>query len=209
MQQQGMTAGAIIKESYQLARKLGEGGMGEVWEAFNPRLPKVKYAIKFLFGHSTTSEQFERFQREAKILTALDHENITRIHDLDFSYHPPFIVLEYLDGEPLSNRLERAREHGQMGLPLPEVINILGQVGAALKTTHARGVIHRDLKPENIYLCHQPNSSTPLVKVLDFGVSKMSGEEQITQHQQGFLGTPQYMSPEQALGYENLDHRAD
>lgn len=209
MQQQGMTAGAIIKESYQLARKLGEGGMGEVWEAFNPRLPKMKYAIKFLFGHSTSSEQCERFQREAKILTALDHENITRIHDLDFNYQPPFIVLEYLDGEPLSSRLARAREYGQVGLPLTEVVHILRQVGAALKVTHSRGVIHRDLKPDNIYLCNQAGAQIPLIKVLDFGVSKMSGEQQITQHQQGFLGTPQYMSPEQALGYENLDHRAD
>jgi serine/threonine protein kinase len=209
MEQKGMTSGALIRESYQLARKLGEGGMGEVWEVFNPRLPKVKYAIKFLFGHSQTSEQFERFQREAKILTALEHKNITKIHDLDFEHDPPFIVLEYLDGEPLSERLARARLNNQRGLPMPEVLYILEQVGEALKVTHQRGVIHRDLKPENIYLCRQANSSQPLVKVLDFGVSKMSGEQQITQHQQGFLGTPQYMSPEQALGYEDLDHRAD
>ena len=209
MEQKGMTSGTLIRGSYQLARKLGEGGMGEVWEVFNPRLPKKKYAIKFLFGHSSTSEQFERFQREAKILTALEHENITKIHDLDFDHTPPFIVLEYLDGEPLSDRLTRARRDHQRGLPLGEVLYILKQVGAALKVTHQHGVIHRDLKPENIYLCRQAHSDEPLVKVLDFGVSKMSGEQQITQHQQGFLGTPQYMSPEQALGYDDLDHRAD
>lgn len=209
MEQQDLSEGRLIRDRYQLAQKIGEGGMGEVWAAFNPRLPKVRYAIKFLFGHTQDSEQFNRFQREAKILSALSHENITQIHDVDFSHDPPFIVLEYLQGEPLSDRLKTARDQGLRGLPLYEVIHIARQVGAALTATHAQEVIHRDLKPENIFLCHTAKDPLPWVKMLDFGVSKMSGEQKITQHLHGFLGTPQYMSPEQALGHDDLDHRAD
>ena len=204
-----LSAGRLIRDRYQLTQKIGEGGMGEVWAALNPRLPKVKYAIKFLFGHAKDSEQFERFQREAKILSTLTHENITQIHDVDFTHSPPFIVLEYLEGEPLDKRLSSARAQGLQGLPLYEVCHIFKQVGAALRATHAQGVIHRDLKPENIFLCHNQEDPSPRVKVLDFGVSKMNGEQKITQHLHGFLGTPQYMSPEQALGYDDLDHRAD
>lgn len=209
MTEQGMAEGTLIQDRYRLIRMLGAGGMGEVWEAQHYQLPKIKYAIKFLFSYGQDSEQFERFSREAKILHHLDHINITKIYDVQLQHTPPFITLEYLEGEPLSERLKRARERGENGLPIHEVISIIKQVRDALEVTHQQGVIHRDLKPENIYLCDIEGSHYPLVKVLDFGVSKMSGERQITQHQQGFLGTPQYMSPEQALGNENLDSRAD
>ena len=204
----GLTEGVLIQERYRLARKLGAGGMGEVWEAHHPLLHKNRYAIKFLFGYGQESEQFERFSREAKILARLEHNNITKIHDYKLDHTPPYIVLEYLEGEPLNERLARARLQGS-GLPINEVTHIMKQVSDALAVTHHEGIIHRDLKPENIYLCRSDESGLPIVKILDFGVSKMSGEQQITLHQQGFLGTPQYMSPEQALGNENVDQNAD
>ena len=209
MTTQGMTEGTIIHNRYRLIRMLGVGGMGEVWEARHNLLHKERYAIKFLYAHGQDTEQFERFSREAKILHHLDHTNITKILDVQLEHTPPFIALEYLEGEALSQRIERAKGAGHRGLPFDEIESIISQVRDALEVTHHQGVIHRDLKPDNIYLCQQSQSSAPLVKVLDFGVSKMSGEQQITQHQQGFLGTPQYMSPEQALGNENLDPRAD
>lgn len=209
MVDQGMIAGAIIKDNYQLTRKIGSGGMGEVWEARNPRVPQMRSAIKFLFGYTQGTEQFKRFQREAMILRSLIHPHITQLRDFDLDFVPPFIVLEYLEGEPLSDRIKRAANEGDRGLPIPEVVNIVSQVGQALEATHAQGIIHRDLKPENIYLCQHEHSSFPHVKVLDFGVSKVSGDQQITLHQQGFLGTPHYMSPEQALGHDDVDHRAD
>jgi serine/threonine protein kinase len=209
METQGMSEGILIQERYKLTRKLGAGGMGEVWEAHHALLPNNRFAIKFLYAHGQESEQFERFTREAKILATLNHLNITRIHDYQLAHNPPYIVLEYLEGEPLSDRIQRARNKGERGLPLREVNHIMSQVRDALAITHREGVIHRDLKPENIYLCRIPDEAEPLVKVLDFGVSKMSGEQKITLHQQGFLGTPQYMSPEQALGNENVDSRAD
>ena len=209
MEDQGMVAGSIIKDTYQLTQKIGAGGMGEVWEAHNPRVPRVKYAIKFLFGYTRGTEQFDRFEREAHILMSLNHNHITKIHDYDPNYFPPFIALEYLEGQPLSKRIQGRNEEGERGLPLQEILHIVSQVGDALQVTHQQGIIHRDLKPENIFLCDQAHTHLPLVKVLDFGVSKISGGQQITQHQHGFLGTPHYMSPEQALGNENVDHRAD
>ena len=209
MDTSNMSEGLLINQRYRLIRKLGIGGMGEVWEACIQNVPEQRLAIKFLYAHDQQSEQFERFTREAKILDRLSHPNITTIYDFMLEHQPPYIVLEYLEGEPLSKRLARAKVERQSGLAIPEVMHIISQVRNALEKTHQEGVIHRDLKPENIYLCAQSDVSLPLVKVLDFGVSKMHGEQQITQHQQGFLGTPQYMSPEQALGQENVDSRAD
>lgn len=204
-----MSEGLLINQRYRLIRKLGAGGMGEVWEACIQNVPEQRLAIKFLYAHDQQSEQFERFTREAKILDRLSHPNITTIYDFMLKHQPPYIVLEYLQGEPLSERLAKVKRNQQTGLAIAEVVAIVSQVRNALEKTHQEGVIHRDLKPENIYLCDQGSGAPPLVKVLDFGVSKMYGEQQITQHQQGFLGTPQYMSPEQALGQENVDSRAD
>ena len=209
METASMSEGLLINERYRLIRKLGAGGMGEVWETRLENSPDERYAIKFLYEHDRQSEQFERFTREAKILDRLNHPNITTVIDYLVEHKPPYIVLEYLEGEPLSERLARVKAESQSGLEMNEVIAIVSQVRNALEKTHQEGVIHRDLKPENIYLCHQGNAYPPLVKVLDFGVSKMNGEQQITQHQQGFLGTPQYMSPEQALGHTDIDSRAD
>ena len=196
--------GSIVGETYRVVRLIGSGGMGEVWQAEHMRLPGLQVAIKFLFGDSVDHENFERFQREALIMASLHHPHITRIIDLNQrSDSTPYIVLEYLEGESLSTRLE------QGVMSLSEVTHVLQQVGSALQATHSSGIIHRDLKPDNIFLCVSPNSPLPHTKVLDFGVSKVRGVEKITLHQRGFLGTPQYMSPEQAMGDDNVDHRAD
>ena len=197
-------AGLVIGGTYQITHKIGEGGMGEVWSAGHLRLPALKVAIKFLFQTELDQEGLERFEREGHIMASLSHPHITRVHDLNrLEDGTPYIVLEYLEGESLSDRIQRG------GLTLTEINHILAQVSSALNMTHQNQIIHRDLKPDNIFLCVNPGSDVPLVKVLDFGVSKVRGVNKLTMTNRGFLGTPQYMSPEQALGQEDVDHRAD
>lgn len=200
-----ITAGMMIGDTYRLNAQIGAGGMGEVWLAEHTRLPGLQVAVKFLFGGKVKGDDFSRFQREAYIMASLHHPHITKVIDLNvLPDETPYIVLEYLKGEPLSDRLERG------GLDAQEVCHIIAQVGSALQATHSKEIIHRDLKPDNIFLCETPDGDLPHVKVLDFGVSKVrSLEKKITVQEQGFLGTPQYMSPEQAMGNADVDQAAD
>ncbi len=197
-------AGAIIGSTYRVVERIGAGGMGEVWRAEHVRLPGLRAAIKFLFVEQVSPEGMERFEREGVVMAGLNHPHITRV--FDFNTTPegvPYIVLELLEGEPLSARLERGP------LPLDELCLVLSQTASALQVTHAKGIIHRDLKPDNIFLHQVTDQPAPMVKVLDFGVSKVRGVQKITMHQRGFLGTPHYMSPEQALGREDVTPAAD
>lgn len=197
--------GTVIGDTYCLNAQIGAGGMGEVWLAEHTRLPGLQVAVKFLFGGKVREEDFNRFQREAYIMASLHHPHITKVIDLNtLPDESPYIVLEYLKGEPLSKRLERG------GLNAQEVCHIIAQVGSALQATHSKEIIHRDLKPDNIFLCETPDTDLPHVKVLDFGVSKVRTlEKNITVKEHGFLGTPQYMSPEQAIGNADVDQAAD
>ena len=195
----------IIDQRFRLIERIGVGGMSEVWRAEHLRLP-ASFAIKFLYRHQMDQETLKRFEREAHIMATLSHPHITRINDFNvLSDGTPYIVLEYLEGEPLSDRLLRG------ALDLLSVQEVVTQVGSALNITHARGIVHRDLKPDNIFLCHHDEEHTIHAKVLDFGVSKITSHQnlQMTQDQRGFLGTPHYMSPEQALGSHQIDARAD
>ena len=205
MLETNIQAGRVVGATYQLTRKLGAGGMGEVWLAEHTRLPGLEVAVKFLFGGVVKADDFDRFQREAYIMASLHHPHITKVIDLNtLEDGSPYIVLEYLQGEPLSDRLERGELSAQ------ELCHVIAQVGSALQATHSQEIIHRDLKPDNIFLCETPDGDLPHVKVLDFGVSKVrSPQKNITVQEQGFLGTPQYMSPEQALGNADVDQAAD
>ncbi|MDB4964732.1 MAG: pknA 1 [Myxococcales bacterium] len=190
--------GGVLVETYRLERLIAEGAMGSVYEARHLRIPK-RFAVKFLgVGLEESSEALQRFQREAEVVATLEHPNIVGLFDYNVGDDGvPYIVLEYLDGEPLAARLRRER-----ALPLAEALRIVEAVGAALVVAHARAVIHRDLKPENIVLCASGG-----VKVVDFGVAKLRGAPELTAVNT-IVGTVPYMAPEQLMGGA-IDARVD
>ena len=201
----GPTVGTVLGGTYRLERELGRGGMGSVYEASHVRLPR-RYAVKLLkadFVHDR--DVFDRFRREAEIASSLGHDNIVEVFDFNFSDDgQPYMVLELLQGEDLAARLERGGP-----LNLQQMLQMLRQVASALEAAHARGIVHRDLKPSNLFLCKRPGKEE-LLKVLDFGISKVLHTPSMATQTGAILGTPNYMSPEQALGKQSeIDGRTD
>jgi serine/threonine protein kinase/formylglycine-generating enzyme required for sulfatase activity len=196
--------GTQFGDAYQIIRIIGEGGMGKVYEARHVRLSK-RYAVKILHPQFNTNDQtIARFRREAEAASSIGHENILDV--IDFNATPDgvyYIVTEFLDGRSL------ARAFAEDGImKIPRALTILHQMARALTAAHAHEIVHRDLKPENIFLVTRFETDD-FVKVLDFGISKVrSGGDRLTQAGQ-IIGTPHYMSPEQAQGELNLDHRSD
>jgi serine/threonine protein kinase len=195
----GQTIGA-----YRVARLLGVGGMGRVYKGVQPQIGS-RVAIKVLSREcSDRRDLVDRFFAEAKAVNLIRHESIVNV--LDLSVLPdgrPFIIMEYLDGAPLSWIIEQARHHGQP-LPLGGLARLAAEVLDALGAAHAKGIIHRDLKPDNVYVTP---SGRP--KVLDFGIAKLQPElGGSATHTGSLLGTPHYMSPEQAAS-RPVDARAD
>lgn len=192
--------GSVVADTYTIEAELGRGGMGTVFVAAHSRLPGKRVAVKVLRSDVASPEIVARFKREAQIISQLAHPNI--VHVEDFNVTPdgtPYLVLEYLQGESLAQRLVHGR------LPLDTALAIARQIGAALAAAHARGIIHRDLKPQNIFLL--PGDQA---KVLDFGISKVVDSQTVKTEDNALLGTPQYMSPEQANGkHEQIDVRTD
>ena len=190
-----LAAGTVIGGNYETLHQIGRGGMGEVWAAKHTRLPK-HVAIKVLHtrGAPLTDDALARFKREAEIACRLKHPNIVDVTDIgQLPSGDPFLVLELLEGEPLSRRLKR----GPMGIE--EARSVVRQVGSALQAAHSQGVVHRDLKPDNIFLLPSPLGGLR-VKVLDFGISKIQDSQTVQTQEAVLVGTPQYMSPEQATG---------
>ncbi|MEP6860169.1 MAG: protein kinase [Deltaproteobacteria bacterium] len=188
---------------YRVARLIGIGGMGRVYKGVHPTIGS-RVAIKVLSREcSDRRDLVERFFAEAKAVNVVAHENIVNV--LDLATLPdgrPYIVMEYLDGSPLSSIIEQARTRGP--LPLGSIARLVAEVLDALAAAHAKGVIHRDLKPDNIFV--SPNGRG---KVLDFGIAKLQPElGGSATHTGSLLGTPHYMSPEQAAG-KSADARAD
>jgi len=196
--------GATV-DQYKVRRVLGKGGMGTVYEAEHVLIRK-RIALKVLDPDlARKPELIARFLQEAQAASKIDHENIVDISN--FGETPngsAFIAMEFLDGKDLAGRLV---ESG--ALPLESVFYIAGQVCRALGAAHEKGVIHRDLKPENIFLITRGGRGD-FVKVLDFGIAKVAAPdtEQRLTREGALLGTPEYMSPEQAKG-EDIDHRSD
>ena len=205
---EGERVGTILDGKYELTSLLGEGGMGAVYLAQH-KLINRKLAVKFLHPQYADNEEVvTRFQREAQSAARIGHENIIEITDMGTADDgAPYIVMEFLEGDDVKGVLET---DGVM--PVPRAANIMVQALSALQAAHDVGIIHRDLKPENIYLVRK-SSNPDYVKLLDFGISKFKeletdGQKALTQTGT-VLGTPHYMSPEQARGEQNLTPRSD
>jgi len=194
--------------NYKITAKLGEGGMGVVYLAEHPVIGK-KVAMKAIHPElSKNSDVVSRFVTEAKAVNQIGHEHIVDIADFGNTSDGEFyFVMEYLQGESLSDRLRR--EHR---LPVAAALSITAQIADALNSSHEQGIIHRDLKPENIFLCINRGPTRDFVKVLDFGLAKLTLSDQKVSHKTrtgSVMGTPYYMSPEQCEGKIEIDHRAD
>lgn len=199
-------AGQTLEGKYRVLRLLGEGGMGRVYLGEHALIGRP-VAIKFLHAELASNEEVvRRFYREAQAAAAIRHRNVIDVFDVGVSpEREPFLVMEYLEGESLSGMMARVGV-----LDLPTACGVLEPALAALQAAHERGVVHRDLKPDNIFLAREADGP-PTVKLIDFGISKLgeaAGRTRLTRDG-SLLGTPEYMSPEQARGVADLDHRTD
>ncbi len=198
-----------IAGKYQLLRQLGRGAMGSVWQARHLTL-RSSVAVKLMdpaIGLSTTG--LARFTREARAAASLRSPHVVQVLDHGVDQGTPYIVMEMLEGESLAARLERVKL-----LSAPETARIVNHVARALARAERAGVVHRDLKPDNVFLV--TNEDEELAKVLDFGIAKVhagAGFEQSQGEERtaagALLGTPYYVSPEQAEGLKTVDHRTD
>ncbi len=197
--------GTVLEETYRVERRIGGGGMGVVFEVAHLRINR-RFAAKFLTREmSGSAEALARFRQEALVTSSLGNPHIVEV--LDFNHTAdgtPYIIMELLQGEDLLELLRREQR-----LPLLRVAGILRQAAAALQAAHAQGIVHRDLKPANIFLC-QHDEQDDYVKLLDFGISKVLGSSSAMTGTRELLGSPSYMSPEQArVRSGEVDQTAD
>ena len=183
---------------YRIISLLGSGGMGEVYVAEDQQLRR-KAALKFLATElSTHSDHMERFMREARAASALNHPNICTIYEINSQGDSPFIAMELIDGETVSAMIRRRRRN------IRQTLEIAAQVSAALAEAHEAGIVHRDIKPANIIVTKRDQA-----KILDFGLVKLvetadvaAGSNQFLTKAGMIVGTAYYMSPEQARGLD-------
>jgi serine/threonine-protein kinase len=204
--------GSLLENKYEIISRLGEGGMGTVYEAVHRDVRRV-VAIKVLSRRQARKrDALKRFHHEAQAAAAIGHPNICEVYDLGLlDDGSPYLVMERLYGCTLADRIA-----AEGALPFDDTIAILGQVLLGLEAAHSKHIVHRDIKPENVFLCQRPGSPTT-VKILDFGVSKIvdtgsrdRGEDDLSLTRTGIvMGTPYYMSPEQARGERKIDSRVD
>ncbi len=197
--------GHTLGGKYQIVRLLGEGGMAFVYEAAHQRLQQ-RVAIKVLTPEfARDPELVSRFEREARAVARLRTKHVARVMDVDTTPEGvPYIVMEFLEGRDLDAELgARTR------LPLGEAIDYVLQACAGMLEAHGMGIVHRDLKPANLFLADERDASERVVKVLDFGISKVVGESTRLTGAGAVMGTVMYMSPEQVRAQPNVDTRAD
>ncbi len=200
--------GQVVAGRYRVLALLGEGGMGAVYVAEHLMMGR-KVALKRLHPELIGDPKaVRRFQREARAAAATGHEHIVEVIDLGLGEDgAPFLAMEYVRGKSLAAVLREEKQ-----LAPSRACRIVGQILTALSAVHARGIVHRDLKPDNVILTHR-GGDPDFVKVVDFGISKMRSDETdggLALTRTGVtLGTPFYMSPEQARGVKELDHRVD
>ena len=208
--------GEVVAQRFRLVSALGRGGMGEVWLAHDARLD-TECAVKFLHASALGIGAFRsRFEREARAAAQLRSPNVVQILDHGEHLGAPYIAMELLRGEDLATRLRRLGRLEQRA-----VATIVAHIARALTRAHAAGLVHRDLKPANVFLV--PDEDGEIVKVLDFGVvksladgapastpvSQLAGAIASASRTGQLMGTPSYMSPEQATGDRDVDTRSD
>ena len=200
-------SGSIIAGRFKLVRELGMGSMGTVWLADHLTL-ELRCAVKFMSTEATRAPNYRgRFELEARAIAQIHGPNVVRILDYDVHEGTPFIAMEFLQGEDLAARLQRVGK-----LDPPTTYRIISQVARGLSKAHEAGIVHRDLKPENIFLAEEDEGE--VAKLVDFGIAKMAPfalADGFADHTQAgaLLGTPAYMSPEQARGLSDIDYRSD
>jgi serine/threonine-protein kinase len=199
--------GTLLEGKYRVERTLGVGGMGAVFQAVHTLLDK-RVAVKVILPGVSADEHRlrDRLIQEARVASATGHPNITSVTDMG---HTPegnlFVVMEYLDGKTLRQLLEE-----QEALPVAHAARLMKQVLSGLEMVHRKGIVHRDLKPDNLMLV-TGDDGEEVLKILDFGIAKIVQAEKGSGMTMAGLvmGTPQYMSPEQAQAAEDIDHRSD
>lgn len=202
--------GTVLEGKFRVTQEIGRGGMAAVYEAENIDIGK-RVAVKILSAELISSRVVrERFIREARAAAAIHSPYICEVYDSGMYHERPFLVMELLDGESLYDRMTRVRQ-----LKISTCLKVLRHIVRGLAKAHQAGVVHRDLKPENIFLTRDTDGKM-LTKIVDFGLAKFyegregGDDKNIRLTREGALfGTPAYMSPEQAKGQGEVDHRAD
>ncbi len=196
--------GSVVADRYLILKRIGEGGMGQVYLAEHVKM-KRKSAVKVMHqGMVHDQDAIQRFNREASNASSIQHPNVAAIYDFgETADGLIYLAMEFVDGEPLTKIIER-----QGALPAVRAAEITRQTSEALEAAHEMGIVHRDLKPDNIMVA-RGRAGEDVVKVVDFGIAKaMSNDEQKVTKTGLAIGTPEYMSPEQ-LGGDQLDSRTD
>lgn len=201
-----ISPGTVLADKYRVEKVLGVGGMGMVVAAHHMHLDE-RVAIKLLLPEMlSNADAVVRFAREARAAIKIKNEHVVRVMDVcTLPTGAPMMVMEYLDGDDLSALIQR---HGC--LPLPQVAEFVLQACEAIAEAHSLGIVHRDLKPGNLFITHR-NDGSPCVKVLDFGISKVTtpGRGFDMTSTQSVMGSPLYMSPEQMSSSKHVDARTD
>ena len=201
-----MSPDTVIAGKYRIEQMIGKGGMGSVWSAVHLGLNQ-RVAIKLISRrYANSKEARQRFDLEAKAAAQLRSRFVVQVYDNgETEDGTPYIVMELLEGESLDQRIQRLGP-----VPVEASLRILGQVARALGRAHSLGIVHRDLKPENIFLTHSQDDDGEIAKVLDFGIAKIKSDGTVSATRTGaVLGTPLFMSPEQARALRTVDHRTD
>ncbi len=198
--------GDVVADKYEVERIIGEGGMGAVFAAMH-KLTGRRVALKWMLPElARDADAVQRFMREAQAAGRINHPNVVDVYDVGQHDDSFFLVMEFLQGEPLTAALERRN------LTVGEVVDLLLPAMRGVAAAHRGGVVHRDLKPDNIFLCRDEEGSI-VPKVLDFGISKLASHDGSTDMHLtktgAVVGTPYYMSPEQIRGSKQVDKRSD